>query len=75
MQACINGKIFFVRKWLSRFDSGELLIEDQPPPGRPVCQENILAASTIIEEQPSALARAIAMILNIYKNTVIKILS
>lgn len=65
---------YFVRKWLSRFDSGELSIEDKPRPGRPVCQENILAVSSIIEEQPSASARAIAMILNIDKNTVIKIL-
>lgn len=40
---------YFVRKWLSRFDSGELLIEDKPRPGRPVYQENILAVSSIIE--------------------------
>ena len=64
----------FVRKWLSRFDGGQLSIEDKPRPGRLVCQENILAVSTIIEEQPSVSARAIAMILNIDKSTVIKIL-
>lgn len=43
-------------------------------PGRPLCKENVLAVSTNIEEQPSASARVIAMILNIDKSTVIKIL-
>lgn len=64
----------FVRKWLGRFNNGDLSIEDRPRVGRPVCQENVIAVSSLIEEQPSASARAIAMILNIDKNTVINIL-
>lgn len=64
----------FIRKWLSRFDSGELSVEDKPRPGRPICRENVLAVSKIIEEQPFASARTIAMTLNIDKNTVINIL-
>lgn len=64
----------FIRKWINRFDSGDLSIEDHPRSGRPVVMENIAAVQSCIEEVPSASARIIASIVGINKNTVINIL-
>lgn len=65
----------FIRKWIARFDSGDLSIDDRARSGRPVVTENIAAVQSCIQEIPSASARIIAGIVGIDKNTVIKILS